>query len=79
MYPTERQEEGPVEVLRRWEASGATWRVLARTPERLTVGLFSCDGGEQVGRVSADGGDDLAALVAFLAGRGSSEEQVGRP
>ncbi len=41
----------PVEVLRRWEAAGALWRVVARSPAGLDIALLTCDGGEQVGRV----------------------------
>ncbi len=49
-------------ALRRWEGSGAVWRVLARGSDQVTVGLFSCDGGEEMGRiVSAD-----PALLAYV-------------
>jgi hypothetical protein len=48
-------DQDPVETLRRWERSGAVWRVLGRSRDAVTIGLFSCDGGEQMGRiVSAD-------------------------
>jgi hypothetical protein len=44
----------PVDVLARWEASGAAWRVL-RAGEAVEVALLTCTGGEQVGTVvSAD-------------------------
>ncbi len=50
-------DDDPVEVLRRWEGAGAVWRVLAETRDGLTVGLFTCDGGEEVSRLtSADPG-----------------------
>ena len=55
--------DDPVEVLRRWEAAGAVWRVLGHHGDVVTVGLFTCDGGEEVGRLSS--GDP--ALVRFLA------------
>ncbi|GAA0814592.1 hypothetical protein [Spirilliplanes yamanashiensis] len=46
---------GPVDRLRRWEESGAAWRVLARTPGELVIALLSCDAGEEVDRLrSAD-------------------------
>lgn len=67
--------EGPnrrdlVAILRRWEDSGAVWRVLARFPSGVTVALFRCDGGEEVERfTSAD-----PRLLAFLTGRSSSED-----
>jgi hypothetical protein len=41
----------PLDVLRRWEAAGAQWRVVARTPDRVDVALLTCDAGEEVGRV----------------------------
>jgi hypothetical protein len=43
-----------VQDLRRWEASGAQWRVLHRHADQVTVGLFRCDGGEEVGRLVSD-------------------------
>ena len=57
-------------VLRRWDEAGAFWRVVARSPTRVTVAMCTCDGGEEVERlVSSD-----PALLAFLAGRTSSLE-----
>ena len=45
----------PVEVLRRWEASGAVWEVLGEAGDEITVALLTCDAGEEMGRVrSAD-------------------------
>lgn len=58
-----------VDQLRRWEDSGAVWRVLSRDARRVTVGLFSCDGGEEVHRLTSDD----PALLRFVAGRNSSE------
>lgn len=56
-------------VLQRWEDSGAHWAVLERRNGVVTVGLFRCDGGEEVDRLtSAD-----PALLEFLAGRDSSD------
>jgi hypothetical protein len=44
-----------LERLRRWEESGATWRVLVRTPESVEIALLSCDAGEEMDRLrSAD-------------------------
>jgi hypothetical protein len=59
----------PVELLRRWEAFGAAWRVVARTPSAVTVALCRCDGGEEVMRVTSASPE----LDAWLAGRESSE------
>ena len=60
----------PVEALRRWEASGAVWRVLRRGGGTVTVALLTCDGGEQVGEVSCE--ED--AVARFLAGRASNAD-----
>jgi hypothetical protein len=41
--------------LRRWEESGATWRVIVRTGEDVEIALLSCDAGEEMDRLrSAD-------------------------
>jgi hypothetical protein len=61
--------DDPVEVLQRWDDTGAVWRVLARTPAEITIALCTCDGGEEVGRLCS--GDPR--LAAFLAGRTTSE------
>lgn len=59
-----------VDVLRRWQESGAVWRVLARTPSKATVALCRCDDGEEVERfTTSDPG-----LLAFLGNRNSSED-----
>ncbi|WP_370061150.1 hypothetical protein [Mycobacterium sp. MAA66] len=55
----------PVEVLQRWEIAGGWWRVIGHSDHEVTVGLFRCDGGEQVDVLrSAD-----AALRAYIGGR----------
>ena len=60
----------PIEVLRRWQNSGAVWQVVERSATQATVALCRCDGGEEVGRlVSGD-----PALLALLAERTSSED-----
>jgi hypothetical protein len=62
--------DDPVDVLARWEAAGAVWRVVAEDGGAVTVALCQCDGGEEVGRVtSAD-----PTLVRYLAGRSRSDE-----
>lgn len=38
--------------LTRWSDSGAVWRVVYRTSDRAVVALFSCDGGEEMQRMS---------------------------
>ena len=62
-----------VAALQRWEASGAVWRVVATGPSRVTVALCRCDGGEEMERFSS--GDP--AVLAYLAGRLSSEDEGG--
>ncbi len=60
--------DDPVEVLQRWEASGAHWTVIARRSVAVTVGLYRCDGGEEVDRLTSDD----PRLREFLAGREST-------
>jgi len=55
-------DSDPVEVLRRWRAAGAVWRVVSRTPDRATVALCRCDGGEEVDRLTSDD----PRLLAYL-------------
>jgi hypothetical protein len=37
--------------LRRWEDSGATWRIVVRRPDNVEIALLTCDAGEQVDRI----------------------------
>ena len=60
-----------VAVLRRWELFGGRWRVLARTERFVTLGLFTCDGGQEMSRVTATSGD----FAAFLDARGGSDRR----
>lgn len=62
--------EDPAGVVRRWESSGGHWRVLARSDASVVVGLFSCDGGEEMHRLAAAS----AALDAVLAGRTRNDD-----
>lgn len=62
--------DGAIEQLVRWEASGGHWRVVSRTPTELVVGLYTCDGGTEMGRVVAP----PAELDGFLAGREASDD-----
>lgn len=70
-----RPESGPpgglVEVLRRWEASGGHWEVLRSDNGWVDVGLYACDGSEQMSRV---GGANTSVLRAYLAGRTTSAD-----
>jgi hypothetical protein len=45
--------DDPLGRLRRWEASGGHWRVLARTRDRVDLALLSCDAGEEMDRLSS--------------------------
>jgi hypothetical protein len=65
--------DDPVETLRRWEAAGALWRVLGDSGHGLTVGLFSCDGGEEMSRFTSDD----PALVAFVDGADGADGADG--
>ena len=66
-------DHDPVATLVRWEGSGAVWRVLGRTRAGVTVGLFSCDGGEEMGRLrSAD-----PRLLRWVDERAGAERDEG--
>lgn len=60
----------PVQALQRWQEAGAVWRVLSRTRSGITVGFFSCDGGEELARLSSED----PGLLAFVAHRASSDD-----
>ncbi|AGZ43813.1 hypothetical protein [Actinoplanes friuliensis] len=61
-----------LEHLRRWEESGATWRVVVRTPESVELALLTCDAGEEVDRLrSAD-----PAVLAHIGDRSRSEDDA---
>jgi hypothetical protein len=62
---SEQRPDDPVEVLRRWEGAGATWQVVGRHRDEVTIGLFTCDGGEEISRFTT--GDP--ALVQFVDAR----------
>jgi hypothetical protein len=57
-----------VAELRRWEESGAGWRVAARTKRSVTITLVRCDGGEEVDRFTSDD----AKVLEFVAARQQS-------
>jgi len=58
-----------VEVLERWQYSGAEWQVVARSSSEITVALYRCDGVQEDQIVSSD-----PVLLSFLAGRDSSAD-----
>ena len=51
-----------VAELTRWQESGATWQVVARTRHGVTVALMRCDGGEEVDRFTSSD----PRLLAFV-------------
>ena len=55
--------------LRRWEESGATWRVVVRTPDDVEIALLTCDAGEEVDRLRTS---DPAVLEHIDHGGGAS-------
>lgn len=61
---------GPVQILRRWQESGAIWRVVDRRAAWLEISLITCDGGEEMQRLRSADPD----LLAFVGARSSSEE-----
>jgi hypothetical protein len=63
---------GLVEVLHRWELSGGHWKVLRSNDAWMDIGLYSCDGAEQMSHVS---GARTSVLRGYLAGRTSSVDQ----
>jgi hypothetical protein len=62
---TEQDPADPVEVLRRWQVAGAVWHVLGHHGDAVTVGLFTCDGGEEVSRFTSRDPD----LLRFVGDR----------
>jgi hypothetical protein len=50
--------------LQRWADLGAVWRVVHRTPGRVTIALLRCDGGEEVERVTTSDPRTLAFVDA---------------
>ena len=59
-----------VAELQRWEDSGAVWSVVSRKPDRVTVALLRCDGGEEVERFTSDD----PRLLVYIGQRFSSME-----
>ena len=57
--------EPPVDILRRWEDSGAEWRVEALGEHHVTVMLCTCTG-EPVERLESDDAELLEFVRARL-------------
>ena len=62
-----------VPLLRRWEDAGGLWKVLSSDHDAVVVGLYRCDGGEEVDRFEATD----PRVTEFLAGRTNSQDQLG--
>ena len=59
-----------VRVLRRWEDSGAVWRVVSRSAGRIEISLLTCDAGEEMDRlISSD-----PELRDYVGARDGSDE-----
>jgi hypothetical protein len=65
--------EDQVAQLRRWEEAGAVWQVIARRATTMTIGLFRCDGGEEVSRFTCRDAD----VFAYVGSRDSSQDDLG--
>jgi hypothetical protein len=65
----DRHIDRPVETLRRWQDSGAVWRVVTRTPSTVVVALLTCSAGEEVDRITSTDPE----LIAFVGTRLTSE------
>lgn len=62
-------ESAEIVTLQRWESSGAVWQVVGRTADSVTVALLTCDGGQEVERLTSGNPE----LLAYLADRETSE------
>lgn len=67
---SEHTDRDVVSELRRWQDSGALWRVVSRSRSGTTIALCTCDGGEEVSRITSND----PRLIEFLGDRLSSED-----
>lgn len=56
-------ESTDLDTLVRWQAAGGEWRLLSVGPP-VQVGLFTCDGGEEMGRIESTQGPFVAYVEA---------------
>ncbi|WP_405163822.1 hypothetical protein OG203_01475 [Nocardia sp. NBC_01499] len=56
-------------ILRRWQDSGAIWRVITRRPGHVTIGLYECTGAQEVDRLTS-----TDPLLHLLGTRSSNED-----
>jgi hypothetical protein len=59
-----------VAELQRWEDAGAVWSVVSRKPDRVTIALLRCDGGEEVDRFTSDD----PSLLDYIGDRSGSSQ-----
>jgi hypothetical protein len=71
MTTAEPHAEDVVAQLRRWEDSGAIWRVVRRDPARVVIALITCTGDEEVGRLTSTD----PAVLTFVGTRTGSEHR----
>lgn len=62
-------DDDPVAILLRWQSAGAVWRIIARHRQGVTVGLYTCSGGEEVDRFTSSD----PHLLRFLAAESASD------
>ena len=53
-----------LDLLRRWEDAGGTWRLDHRRGDTMTITLCRCDGGEEVDRLVSDAPELIAYVEA---------------
>jgi hypothetical protein len=61
--------EHDLAVLLRWEDAGGAWYLEERGQDSATVVLTTCDGGQEMSRLTSSAPE----LLAYLRGRRSSE------
>jgi hypothetical protein len=59
-----------VAALLRWELAGGQWRVLEQHSGEVTIGLFSCDAGEEMDRFTSSDEQLLAVVDERSSGEG---------
>jgi hypothetical protein len=54
------------DAVRRWEAAGGQWRLMTRWATSAVIGLFTCDGGEEMQRLTVSRADlDLLGMDPY--------------
>jgi hypothetical protein len=63
------QSGSALSVLRRWEDSGGTWRVVSRSHRSVDLALLTCDGGEEMDRLTSTDPE----VLTFVGERSTSD------